>query len=146
MAIQTIGFIGLGNMAKAIIGGILKNELVKPENIIGSSATQETMQAAADRFGICTERSNKEVARKADLLVLAVKPGILPVVIEEIRDVVDDRKLVLSVAAGKTTKWLSAQFEHPVKVIRCMPNTPALVQEGCSAVCRSSAVSEEELN
>ena len=94
MAIQTIGFIGLGNMAKAIIGGILKNELVKPENIIGSSATQETMQAAADRFGICTERSNKEVARKADLLVLAVKPGILPVVIEEIRDVVDDRKLV----------------------------------------------------
>ena len=141
MAIQTIGFIGLGNMAKAIIGGILKNELVKPENIIGSSATQETMQAAADRFGICTE-----VARKADLLVLAVKPGILPVVIEEIRDVVDDRKLVLSVAAGKTTKWLSAQFEHPVKIIRCMPNTPALVQEGCSAVCRSSAVSEEELN
>lgn len=146
MAIQTIGFIGLGNMAKAIIGGILKNELVKPENIIGSSATQETMQAAADRFGICTERSNKEVARKADLLVLAVKPGVLPVVIEEIRDVVDDRKLVLSVAAGKTTKWLSAQFEHPVKIIRCMPNTPALVQEGCSAVCRSSAVSEEELN
>ena len=65
MAIQTIGFIGLGNMAKAIIGGILKNELVKPENIIGSSATQETMQAAADRFGICTERSNKEVARRA---------------------------------------------------------------------------------
>ncbi len=63
MTIQTIGFIGLGNMAKAIIGGILKNELVKPEDIVGSAATQETMDAAADQFGIRTERSNKEIAR-----------------------------------------------------------------------------------
>ena len=140
MTIQTIGFIGLGNMAKAIIGGILKNELMKPEDIVGSAATQETMNAAADQFGIRTEHSNKEIARQADLLVLAVKPVILPVVIEEIRDVVGENKLVLSVAAGKTTKWL------PVKIIRCMPNTPALVQEGCSAVCRNSAVTEEELN
>lgn len=146
MSTQTIGFIGLGNMAKAIIGGILHDELVEPQNIIGSAATQETMDAAADQYGIRIEKSNKEVAKKADLIVLAVKPVVLPVVIEEIREVVDESKLVLSVAAGKTTKWLSEQFEHPVKIIRCMPNTPALVQEGCSAICRNSNVSDEELD
>ena len=145
MAIQTIGFIGLGNMAKAIIGGILQNELVKPENIVGSSATEVSRNQAQQQYGIRTEASNVEVARQADLLVLAVKPIVLPIVIEEIRDVVDENQLILSVAAGKTTKWLTEQFEHPVKIIRCMPNTPALVQEGCSAVCRSSTVSEEEL-
>ena len=145
MAIQTIGFIGLGNMAKAIIGGILRNHLIEPENIIGSAATEASREKARDRYGIRVESSNAEVARQADLLVLAVKPIVLPVVIEEIRDAVGEEQLILSVAAGKTTKWLSEQFEHPVKIIRCMPNTPALVQEGCSAICRSSAVRQEEL-
>lgn len=145
MAIQTIGFIGLGNMAKAIIGGILQNHLVQPENIVGSAATPESMEKARSRYGIRIESSNAEVARQADLLVLAVKPIVLPIVIEEIRDIVGEDQLILSVAAGKTTKWLSEQFEHPVKIIRCMPNTPALVQEGCSAICRNSAVSQKEL-
>ncbi len=145
MRIQTIGFIGLGNMAKAIIGGILQNQLVEPQQILGSAATQQSMDAAAEQFGILTETSNKEVARKADLLVLAVKPVVLPVVIEEIRDVIGEDTVVLSVAAGKTTKWLTDQFEHPVKIVRCMPNTPALVREGCSAICRSSCVTDDEL-
>ena len=145
MRIQTIGFIGLGNMAKAIIGGILQNQLVEPQQILGSAATQQSMDAAAEQFGILTETSNKEVARRADLLVLAVKPVVLPVVIEEIRDVIGEDTVVLSVAAGKTTKWLADQFEHPVKIVRCMPNTPALVREGCSAICRSSCVTDDEL-
>jgi len=140
-----IGFIGLGNMAKAMIGGILKDGMVSADDIIGSSATQETMEEVAREYGIRTEKSNRSVAGEADILLLAVKPVILPVVLEEIRDVVDENKLIISIAAGKTTKWIADYFSHPVKIVRCMPNTPALVQEGCSALCRNENVTDEDM-
>ena len=98
---MVIGFIGLGNMAKAIIGGILGQQIVHPEDIVGSSATQGTMDAVAKEYGIRTTPSNKAVAREADILILAVKPVVLPVVLEEIMDDVDENKLIISIAAGK---------------------------------------------
>lgn len=143
---MVIGFIGLGNMAKAMIGGILKKEIVTPEEIIGSAHTQETLEKVSKEYGIRTVGSNVQVAREADVLILAVKPQYLRVVLEEVRDEVDESKLVISVAAGKTTKWLGEEFGKKVKIVRCMPNTPALVEEGCSAICRNENVSEEELN
>ncbi len=142
---MVIGFIGLGNMAKAMISGILKDQLVNPEDIIGSSATQETMDRVSSEYGIRTNVSNKAVASAADILILAVKPLTLPVVLEEIMDAIDENKLIISVAAGKTTKWISQYFSRPVKIVRCMPNTPALVQEGCSALCRNENVTDEDL-
>ncbi len=142
---MVIGFIGLGNMANAIIGGIVRNAVAAPEDIVGASATLETERRIHEEYGIRTESSNIAVAKEADILILAVKPGVMPIVIEEIRDVVNENQLIISVAAGKTTKWLGEQFDKPVKVVRCMPNTPALVGEGCSAVCRNKNVSDEEL-
>lgn len=142
---MTIGFIGLGNMAKAMLSGILGDGVVQPEDILGSAATQATLDKVKEQYKIRTTLSNKTVAREADILVLAVKPIVLPVVLEEIMDEVDDRKLIISIAAGKTTKWISQYFNKPVKIIRCMPNTPALVQEGASAVCRNENVTDEEL-
>lgn len=141
-----IGFIGLGNMAKAMIGGILKKKIVSAEDIIGSAATQETRDKVSEAFGIQTRDSNAQVAKEADILILAVKPQYFKVVIADIMDYVDGDKLVISVAAGKTIKWISEEFEKPVKLIRVMPNTPALVGEGCTAVCRNELVSDEELN
>ena len=99
---MVIGFIGLGNMAKAMISGILKEQLVAPEDIIGSSATEETMAKVRSKYGIQVTSSNREVAKAADVIVLAVKPVVLPVVMEEIRDNVDTSKLIISVAAGKS--------------------------------------------
>ncbi len=98
---MVIGFIGLGNMAKAMISGILKEQLVAPEDIIGSSATEETMAKVRSKYGIQVTSSNREVAKAADVIVLAVKPVVLPVVMEEIRDNVDTSKLIISVAAGR---------------------------------------------
>ncbi len=143
---MVIGFIGLGNMAKAMIGGILKKELVNADDIIGSSATIPTMERMKEKYGIHTDPSNKAVAKAADILILAVKPISLPVVLEEIMDDVDENKIIISIAAGKTTKWISQYFTKPVKIVRCMPNTPALVQEGCSAVCRNENVTDEDLD
>lgn len=141
---MTIGFIGLGNMAKAIIGGILGKGLMGPNEIIGTAATEETCLKVANKYGIQTRSSNEAVAKEADIIILAVKPQYLKVVIADIMDCVDDSKVVVSIAAGKTINWLQNEFEKPVKLIRVMPNTPALVLEGCSAVCRNDLVSDDD--
>lgn len=132
-----IGFIGLGNMASAMIGGIIKKGIVKPEEILGSSGTKESVQRAEEVFGICGMKSNKEVAGQADILVLAVKPGKYEEIILEIRGEIRKETVVVSIAPGKTIEWIEGLFlgTKKGKVVRCMPNTPALVGEGCTGVC-----------
>ena len=79
---MVLGFIGLGNMAKAMLSGILKEQFVAPEDIIGSSATEETMEKVRQKYGIQVTASNREVAKASDVIILAVKPVVLPVVME----------------------------------------------------------------
>lgn len=139
-----IGFIGLGNMARAIIGGMLRKEMVRPEDIIGTAKTQETREKMAAEFGILTSGKNADAAAQADVLVLAVKPQFLEEVIGEIKDAARPDTLIISIAAGKSLQWLEEAFGKSVKLVRCMPNTPALVGEGCTGVCVNAEVSEEE--
>ena len=143
-----IGFIGLGNMATAIIGGLLREgttlsdkdgdaTVITAANIIGSAKTEATRQKRAEQFGVAVTASNREVAEAADVLVLAVKPQFFPEVIAEIRDAVSENTLVISIAAGLTLERIAALFNRDVatmRLIRCMPNTPALVNAGCTAV------------
>lgn len=139
-----IGFIGLGNMAKAMIGGMLQKEIVKKTDITGSAKSKQTLESVHNMYGIATKESNVEVAKEADVLILAVKPQFFQTVIEEIRDVVSADTLVVSIAAGKTIAWIEQIFNKEIKLVRCMPNTPALVGEGCTGVCVNMRVSKEE--
>lgn len=139
-----IGFIGLGNMAKAMIGGMLQKDMVKAEDILGSARTKATVEKMQKEYGICGMGSNAEVAKAADVLVLAVKPQFFPEVIEEIRGEIKEETLIISIAAGKTLQWIEEAFDRKIKLVRCMPNTPALVGEGCTGVCVNPHVSEEE--
>ncbi len=139
-----IGFIGLGNMATAMIGGIIKKGLYQPAELIGSAKTAQTVQSVSKQYGIETCTDNQRVAACADVLVLAVKPVFLPEVIAEIKDSVDDGTLVISIAAGKTIAWLEEQFGKAVRLVRCMPNTPALVGEACTCVCLKEGTSKED--
>lgn len=146
-----LGFIGLGNMASAIIGGILKEGIAAPEDITGSAKTEKTAKEKAERFGIEACTDNRKVTEQADVLVLAVKPQFFPEVIAEIRDTLKEGTLVISVAAGKSMKYIEEQFwasesGRQIKLVRCMPNTPALVLEGCSGYCVNAQVSEDEKN
>lgn len=143
---MTIGFIGLGNMAKAMIGGILAKGLMGPNEIIGAAATEATRLKVANKYGIQVRSSNEAVAKEADIIILAVKPQYLKVVIADIMDSIDDNKVIVSIAAGKTIAWLANEFEKPTKIIRVMPNTPALVLEGCSAVCRNDLVDDSDFS
>lgn len=139
-----IGFIGLGNMARAIIGGMMEKGIVSAQDICGSAKTQKTLEAVQKEYGIDTLASNVAVASQCQTLVLAVKPQFLEGVIREIRDAVQPDTLIISIAAGKTLSWLEEAFGRKVKIVRCMPNTPALVGEGCTGICANAAVSEEE--
>jgi len=140
-----IGFIGLGNMANAMISGMLKKEIVQATDIVASAKTQESVKKAVDTFGILSAENNTEVAAAADVLFLAVKPQMYPDVIHEIRDSIKDGAVIVSIAPGKTIEWLMNLFGKTIKIVRCMPNTPALVLEGCTGVCKSESVTQEDM-
>ncbi len=141
---MVIGFIGLGNMATAIISGMLQKKLVLCNEIIGAAKTKETMTKCENEYGIKTA-DNITVAKNADILFLAVKPVYLPEVIEQIKDHVSEDTIVISIVAGKTMEYIEELFGRKVKLIRCMPNTPAMVLEGCTAVVQSKMVSDGEM-
>ena len=140
-----LGFIGAGNMAKAMIGGILKNNIFKPEEVIASDLYEPGLRQAKESLGIHVTTDNKEVARTAEVLVLSVKPQFYEEVICEIKDVMKDNQIVVTIAPGKTLAWLEEKFGKPVKLVRTMPNTPAMVQEGMTGVCKNTYVTEREM-
>ena len=140
-----IGFIGCGNMASAMIGGIIAKGLYKAEEIIVSDAMDSSLERAKETLKVNTVKDNKEVVKQAEIIVLSVKPQFYEDVIEEICKEVRDEQLIITIAPGKTLKWLDENFGKPVKLIRCMPNTPALVGEGITGVCQNENVTLEEL-
>lgn len=139
------GFIGCGNMATAMVRGILKGQKALPEEILVSRRHMEPLQQLQQELGIGITTDNKEVAAFADVLFLAVKPQFYAETIREIRDAVRDNTIVVSIAPGKTLDWLTEQFGRPVKLVRTMPNTPAMVGEGMMGICPAATVTEEEL-
>lgn len=139
-----LGFIGAGNMAKAIIGGILGSGIVKREEILASDASQQARDTAG-ALGICVTADNLEAA-KCDTVFLAVKPQFYAAVIAQIAPVVTEKTLVVTIAPGWSLEKLAASFGKNVKIVRTMPNTPAMVCAGMTAVCKNEFVTEVELD
>lgn len=131
-------------MAGAIMGGIIRNEIFKPEEIIGADISKESRSKVQSAYGINVTEDNKKAASESEVLVLSVKPQYYAETIKEIKDCVREDQLIITIAPGKTLKWLEEQFEKKVKIVRAMPNTPALVGEGMTAACANDAVTEEE--
>ncbi|MFX0548371.1 pyrroline-5-carboxylate reductase [Hathewaya histolytica] len=140
-----ISFIGCGNMGHAMIGGIVKSELVKNSNIYVADAFKPCLERVKSEFGVNTTSDNKEVAKVADVLILSIKPNILDKVAEEIKDVIKKDCIVISIVAGKVIEHLDNIFGEDVKIVRAMPNTPALVGEGMSALCGNENIKEEDM-
>ena len=140
-----LGVIGAGNMASAIIGGIINNKVIDAGEIICSSPVAEERARAEENFKISTTADNKIVVAESKIVLLAVKPQVVPVVVEEIKDIITDNQLIISIVAGKTIDWYREAFGKEVKLIRTMPNTPALVGEGMTGVSPNGNVKEEDL-
>lgn len=140
-----LGFIGCGNMASAMMKGIISNGIIEAKDIIGADVFAPSREKAKDMLGIAVTESNREVATWADVFVLSIKPQFYQEVIAEIKDCVKDGQIIVTLAPGKTIAWLEEQFGKKVKIIRTMPNTPAMVQEGMTAACPNAYVTAEEL-
>jgi pyrroline-5-carboxylate reductase len=132
-------------MACAIIGGILGKQVVTTAEVHASDPSESTRVRVAEKFGIATFASNAEVAAWADIVVLAVKPYMMEAAIDDIVDVISPDTTVVSIAAGKTLEWIDQAFGMEMKLVRVMPNTPALVGEGATGICANKLVTEEEL-
>lgn len=139
-----IGFIGCGNMASAMIGGILKKGIFTKEEIIVSNLTEEGSRRSREKLGVVTTMENRQVAESAKIVVLAVKPQFYEEVLGEIKDVLTEEHILVGIAPGKTLSWLEEKCAQPLKIVRLMPNTPAQVGEGMTGVCFNERVSEEE--
>lgn len=142
---KVIGFIGAGNMGSAMIGGILDSSLATTGQIIASAHSKATLDQIRTRFSIETTRSNEDVAERSDILILAVKPNKFDEVIPQVSPHLKNGCIVVSIAAGKSMASIEEAFEREIKLVRAMPNTPALVGEAMSALCANGAVTSAEL-
>ncbi len=140
-----IGFIGCGNMGSAMIGGILKKRIFQKEEIIVSNLTEEGSRRSREKLGVMTTLDNCEVVRRAKLVILAVKPQYYEEVLNEVKGELTEKHMIVGIAPGKTLAWLEEKCGTPLKAVRFMPNTPALVGEGMTGVCFNERVTDEEI-
>ncbi|GMV65270.1 MAG: pyrroline-5-carboxylate reductase [Candidatus Hinthialibacteria bacterium] len=139
------GFIGGGNMAAALIRGILGGGICLPENILASDVSSERLELLAAEHGILTTRENRKVAQEAECLVLAVKPQIFPAVAQDIVGRMPATQSVISIMAGVTCQALSSSLQNHPGIVRTMPNLPATLGFGVSGIAETGSTSPKAL-
>ena len=142
---KKVGFLGAGNMGEAMIRGLLKAGTVPAEDIFATDARLDRLQQLGKLYGIHTLSDNSLLVKRVDVVILAVKPQIIHSVLKEVGPAVTPKKLVISVAAGVPTVALRADLPKGVRLIRVMPNTPALVLEGMTAVAKADGLQKGDL-
>lgn len=142
---QSIGFIGAGNMAEAMVRGLLETKTCIPERLWAADVNELRTAFFSKSYGVHTAPSNLEMARACPLLVLAVKPQQAAAALKEIRPgLLPDTHLLLSIAAGIPTSFLEKAAGLPLKIIRAMPNTPVRLRAGATAYCLGQHAGEPE--
>jgi pyrroline-5-carboxylate reductase len=136
-----IGFIGGGNMAEAMIKGMLQSNI---KDIMVSEPRDERGAYLEKTHNVKTTSNNKEVVKNCNIIILAVKPQNMEEVAAEISDLISKEHLIVSIAAGITLSYLSSRLKT-TKIIRVMPNTPAIVQEGMSVLSMSECIHDKEM-
>lgn len=143
---RKIGIIGCGNMGRAMLNALLKSSDISNDDIIVSTKRENSAEKIRNDFKVKTTLVNSEVAEKSNILFLAVKPHFFKEVIEEIKDKINNDTIIISIAAGITISQIEEWFGKDIKLVRSMPNTPALVGEGMSAICPNKNITSDELN
>jgi pyrroline-5-carboxylate reductase len=143
---QKVGFIGGGNMGEALIKGLVAANLVPAEAIYASDVRIERLRALDQQYGVQLVQDNAELVRQADVVILAVKPQIMAPVVRQISAAVTRKKLLISIAAGVSTMTIRAALGKEARLIRVMPNTPALVLEGVTAIAKAEGLEPGDLD
>jgi pyrroline-5-carboxylate reductase len=141
----TLGFIGGGNMAAALVKGLLNAKVVPPKGVIVSDVKAERLASFQEKHGVVTTEDNHELVKRADVVVLSVKPQVIDKVLEAIGREVRAGQLVISVAAGVPVSAIESRLPDGAHVVRTMPNTPATVDAGATAIAPGTHATEEDL-
>lgn len=141
---KTLGFIGFGKMANAICGGIVKSEYLKKSSVFAYDINRESLAENTKKLGVNPVSSIEELVKKSDYILVATKPFIINDILEQIKDIAQD-KLIISILAGISTKTYEDALGN-VRVVRVMPNTPAMVNNGMSVVCRGNYSTDEDVD
>jgi pyrroline-5-carboxylate reductase len=142
----TVGFIGGGNMGEALIKGLLGASLVPASAIHATDVRLERLKELDRLYGIQVSSSNADLVRHSDIVILAVKPQIMDSVLKEIAPAVTRKKLLISVAAGVSTAKIRTALHKDARLIRVMPNAPALVLEGVTAIAKAENLEPDDLD
>jgi len=142
---KQIAFLGGGNMAEALIKGMLAAGTAKPGHILVTDIASDRLEPLKRTYGITVKKNNEDAAHDAEVIILSVKPQVIDKVLAEISPVVDAQKLVISIAAGITISAIEASLAGKVRVVRVMPNTPARVLAGAAALAAGSHATSEDL-
>jgi pyrroline-5-carboxylate reductase len=142
---RTVGFVGAGNMGEALIRGLVAANVVPAKAIWASDARPERLTELEGKYGIQSTSDNVALIRRVDVVILAVKPQIMPAVLREIAPGITRKTLVISVAAGVPTTRIRTTLGRDARLIRVMPNTPALVLEGATAIARADGLEADDL-
>ncbi|OIP41152.1 pyrroline-5-carboxylate reductase [Candidatus Desantisbacteria bacterium CG2_30_40_21] len=142
---KRLAFIGAGNMAEALIQGILDASLLKKDEMIASDVTQSRATYVQEKTGVIVLAENAQTAKQAETIILAVKPQMMRAAIKEIAGVLSPEQLVISIAAGVKTNTIEGYLTQPLPVIRVMPNTPAMVGCSATAICKGKYANDDHL-
>ena len=142
---KTIAFLGSGNMAEALVKGLLRAHVADPAEIICTDRRAERGPELTHRYGVRFQKDNLAAVREAGIVVLSVKPQAMNKLLEEIKPALDQSKLVISIAAGVPIEAIERKVGHGVRIIRTMPNTPALVGAGATAMAPGEHATEDDL-
>jgi len=142
---KTIAFLGAGNMAEALVKGLLRAHVALPSEILCADRRAERGPELTHKYGVRFTKDNLAAAREASIVVLSVKPQAMNKLLQEIKPALDQSKLVISIAAGVPIEAIERQVGHGVRIIRTMPNTPALVGAGATALSAGEHATEADL-
>lgn len=143
---KTIGFLGAGKMATAIIKGLLNSGTFDKDHIIACEINEVYLQRLNKTFGIKATPDVHDVLVSSDILLIATKPHVVCQIMQTLKDSIKPEHLIISIAAGITFKKLEDILGETQRIVRVMPNTPALLEEGMSAVCKNNAATQQDLD
>jgi pyrroline-5-carboxylate reductase len=142
---KTIAFLGAGNMAEAFIKGLLRAGVAVPGEILCTDRRQDRLADLARLYGVRTSTDNRAAAAEAQIVFLSVKPQVMNKLLDEIAPAIDEKKLVVSIAAGVPLAAIERKVGHGIRIVRTMPNTPALVGAGATAMAPGDHATEADM-
>ncbi len=143
---KPVGIIGGGNMGEALIAGLTQSGLLTAKEVFFFEPRADRSQFLQHKFGVGSMKDNRQLINQAKTVILAVKPQSIPEVMEEIAPLARPNHLIISICAGVSLDYLQSFFNFPMRLIRAMPNTPALIQKGATALAPSAKAKPEDIS